>query len=327
MDLNFCVGYEAIIIIVMAIQAQLYSENIGFQSCGGSPDFAWIDNGCGAGGGGGFNQVCFDLPQKPQPYQQQLQQQMQQLQTQRLHRNQQNLLCDDGFIVSPLHLKNNTSNQQQSVGFSQTMAAYFEKQGQEIDQFIKLQNDRLRVLLQEQRKQQLSAIVKKIEENASIMFRRKDEEIAKAVNKSMELENLLHRLEMENQSWQRVAQENEAMIVSLNSALEQMRERACCCVNRGAEDAESCCDLNTEETEQNRGVPCLDGKEKVVEEEDEDGSRRKTTMVCRSCNSRESCVLFLPCRHLCSCRNCEAFLDSCPVCRTPKKASIEALIF
>lgn len=129
----------------------------------------------------------------------------------------------------------------------------------------------------------------------------------------MELEDFLRKLEAENQAWQRVAQENEAMVVSLNNTLEQYRERVSCCLINGADDAESCCDNREEEEAESDGV-------------DYEQIRMKMK-VCKSCNSRSSCVLFLPCRHLCSCKACEAVLDCCPVCRTPKKASIEALIF
>lgn len=183
------------------------------------------------------------------------------------------------------------------------------------------------MLLQEQRKQQVEILLKKIEPKVSVILGQKDEEIAKATNKTMELQNLLWKLEMENQAWQRVAQENEAMVVSLNNTLDQLREQASCCFNNnGVDDAESCCEVNREETiaeeeteEKNRAA-----SENGRQEQDEDAT--KLGMVCKCCNSRSSCVLFLPCRHLCSCKDCAAFLDSCPICKTAKKAIIEALI-
>ena len=192
--------------------------------------------------------------------------------------------------------------------------------------FTFIQNERLRLLLQEQRKQQVAVLLKKIEPKASILLRQKDEEIAKATNKTMELQNLLKKLEMENQAWQRVAQENEAMVFSLNNTLEQLREQASCCFSNGVDDAESCCEVNREgmETEENRGFAGHVADHR--QEQDEEGTRKMTTMVCKCCNSRNSSVLFLPCRHLCSCKDCATFLDSCPICRTAKKASIEALI-
>ncbi|OMO92746.1 hypothetical protein COLO4_17340 [Corchorus olitorius] len=286
----------------MAIQAQLYSENIGFPLCG-SQD--WIDNGCG----GAFNQFCFGgLQQKPSLQQLQQLQQFQQLQNQ-----QQTLLAASSFK------NNDNNNNRDSVMSSSNLV---EKQRHDIDQFIRSQNERLGLLLQEQRKQLVAVLVKKIESKASVLLRQKDEEIAKATNKTMELEILLRKLEFESQAWQRVAQENEAMVMSLNNTLEQLREQASCCFNNGVDDAESCCEVNGEEgieTEENRG-----GFTGHVFEQGQETTVK--SMVCKCCNSRSSCVLFLPCRHLCSCKDCEAFLDSCPICRTPKKAIIEAII-
>lgn len=54
---------------------------------------------------------------------------------------------------------------------------------------------------------------------------------------------------------------------------------------------------------------------------------REVVMICKRCHSRRSCFLFLPCRHLSSCKDCEAFLEACPICGMPKKGSVEALIF
>lgn len=170
----------------------------------------------------------------------------------------------------------------------------------------------MKLVLQEQRKQQYAGLLKKIESKTSVLLRQKDEEIAKAVNRTMELEVFLRRLEADNQAWQRVAQEKEAMVASLNNTLEQVLERSPCGINNGAEDAESCCDVDRNLEE--------------YEEEEEKQNRKGLYMLCKSCNLRSSCVLFLPCRHLCSCKVCEGLLDSCPVCRTAKKASIEALI-
>ncbi|XP_022763046.1 probable BOI-related E3 ubiquitin-protein ligase 3 [Durio zibethinus] len=302
----------------MAIQAQLYSDNIGFP-LSGSQD--WIENGCG--GVGGFNQFCFSLQQKSQLQQLQQQQQFQQLQNQQ-PRNQ-SLYFDNSLVPSPLK-NNNNSNNRESMMYCQSTVSQVENQRHEIDQFITSQNERLRLLLQEQRKQQAAVMVNKIESKASLLLRQKDEEIAKATNKTMELQNLLKKLEMENQAWQIVAQENEAMVLSLNNAIEQLRERASSCFNNGVDDAESCCEVNREgmETEENRGFAGLVADQ--GQEQDEERPRKMMTMVCKCCNSRSSCVLFLPCRHLCSCKDCAAFLDSCPVCRTAKKACIEALI-
>ncbi|KAJ6985776.1 hypothetical protein NC653_023653 [Populus alba x Populus x berolinensis] len=265
----------------MAIEAQ-------FPFCGGSQQ-DWMDYGCG-----GLNQY-FNVEQQKQ---QQLQQcNMHQLQNYQLQRNQ-NLFSDNTLVSAS---KNNCNTSNLSMG-----TAYDEKQRQEIDHYIRLQNERLRLVLQEQKRRQLGSLLKKLESKALPILKQKDEEIAQAAKRTVELGEFLKKLEFENHTWQRMAQENEAMVVSLNNTIEQLRENSSGCFNNGAEDAESCCDVSS-------------GAEEGFLD-------RKMLMVCKGCNSRNSCILFLPCRHLCSCKACVAFLDSCPVCQTPKKASIEALM-
>ncbi|GAB4838535.1 hypothetical protein Ancab_028081 [Ancistrocladus abbreviatus] len=326
----------------MAVQAQIYPENLGIPFCGSQDWMENTANGCG------FNEFSFNLQQKQQ-YQQQQQQKLQQqhqflLQLENQQQKNQFLAFENSLVLpqsknyasttttttttSTISNNNNNSiidqncsNSLLSMSLSQSMAVQLEKQRQEIDRYITLQNERLRLALQEQSKQQLASFLRKLEAKAVILMRQKDEEIATATKRAMELEEFMRKMELENQLWQRVAAENEAVIVSLNTTLEQLRERAACCLppnNNGipadVDDAESCC---VEETGENRRgdegeTPAFGGETKL--------------MVCKICNSRNSCVLFLPCRHLCSCKACEAFVDTCPVCKSVKQASIETLI-
>ncbi|MCD7459375.1 hypothetical protein HAX54_040734 [Datura stramonium] len=267
----------------MAIQAQLYSENLGFPL--GSSQDLMENNVCG------FNQFCLNpqQQQQQQPYLPQIQQQQFQILNQK---NNQNLM---------------NTNSTQSPTFPQSLACQFDKQRLDIDQFICLQNERLRLAVQEQRKQQVALILRNCETKTQFLLKQKDEEIAKATNRSKELEDFLKRIEMENQTWQRIAKENEAIVLSLNNTIGQLKENACLSTNGGVGDAESCCDVPPTENE----VP---------------SSKQTRKMMCKSCNSSKSCMVFLPCRHLSSCKNCDPFLHSCPLCNMVKKASIEALI-
>ncbi|GAU33639.1 hypothetical protein TSUD_310470 [Trifolium subterraneum] len=127
----------------------------------------------------------------------------------------------------------------------------FDQQKDEVDHFLRTQNEKLRIFVQQQRKQQAEALLKKIELDVFYMLRQKDEQIAQAVNRRLELEEFLTRLEIENQAWRRAAHETEAMVLSLQNDLEQMKERASYRYNN---DAESCCDIKNheEETGENR---------------------------------------------------------------------------
>lgn len=145
------------------------------------------------------------------------------------------------------------------------------------------------------------------------MIKQKEEDLAQARKRSLELEDCLKKAEMESEAWQRIAKEKEAMVLSLTNTLEQVRERGLWDNSNKAEDTESCCG------------PC-DEERREKEEEDEDDEEGKRIRVCKSCKSRSSCVLFLPCRHLCSCYFCEALLEFCPVCKTAKEGCMEVLL-
>ncbi|CAA7016580.1 unnamed protein product [Microthlaspi erraticum] len=228
------------------------------------------------------------------------------------------LIGNNGGIRSGIEQSFMNNNLQSQKDFSQQtlfphqqnrsqsfLDAHMEKQRQEIDQFIRLQNERLRYVLQEQRKQTMEMILRKMETKALVLMTQKEEEITKALSKNMELEDLLRKMEMENQTWQRVARENEEMVATLNSTLEQVRERAATCHDAAAED---------------EGSSCGGG--------DSFPAEKKMSSCCLNCGSNGvTRVLFLPCRHLCCCTDCETGLVLCPICNTPKKNRIEAFIF
>ncbi|KAK4724566.1 hypothetical protein R3W88_027345 [Solanum pinnatisectum] len=268
----------------MAIQAHLYSENLEFSL--GSLQDLMDDNACG------FNQFCFN----PQPEQQQQQPYLLQIQQQQFQ------------ILNQKSNIQNLMNSSNSTMFPHSLASQFEKQRVEIDQFISLQNERLKLALQEQRKQQVELILRNYKSKTHLLLKQKDEEIMKACNRSKELEDFLRRIEMENQTWQRIANENEAIVVSLNNTIEQLRENACF-QSTNVGDAESCCDVQP-----------IEGKVQSSQQE------QTIKMMCKRCNSSKSCMVFLPCRHLSSCKDCETCLHSCPLCNMVKKATIEALI-
>ncbi|KAK8563073.1 hypothetical protein V6N13_018386 [Hibiscus sabdariffa] len=156
--------------------------------------FSLVDSGGNGRGNGGLNQFCFGHQWKLQPPQQQ--QQLQQ------------------HFLQPENRSFCFENNGESVMNCRIMAPQVEEQRHEIDQFIKSQNESLRLLLQQQRKQQVAAMAKKLESKATLLLVQKDAQLAKATSKTMELQNLVNNLEMENQEWRRVAQENDVRIKS-----------------------------------------------------------------------------------------------------------------
>ncbi|GER42341.1 SBP (S-ribonuclease binding protein) family protein [Striga asiatica] len=253
----------------MAIQAQMYS-GFGF---GGSQGYL-MDNSCALN----FT-----------PQQQKLQDEQQSMQR----------------VPPPPFMSRYNMDDQLSGAFYQTVCAQFDNQRNEIELFISSQNGRLRMAVQEQRRQQTTQFMKKYESKIQNIIRQKDEEIEKAGKRTVELQDYLRRMEIERQTWQRAARESEAAAASLSSTINRLREETP--AGGAAGDAESCCCPGDG-----------DGFGKLWNLEGK--------MICQRCNVRVSCVIMLPCKHLCSCRDCEALLESCPVCKVVKRASIEALI-
>ena len=79
----------------------------------------------------------------------------------------------------------------------------------------------MRYMLREHGKQ-VMALLKKLESRSLHVLREKDEEIAQAIKKRVELEEYLRKLEAENMKWQKVAQEKETMALSLYKTLGEM---------------------------------------------------------------------------------------------------------
>lgn len=180
-----------------------------------------------------------------------------------------------------------------SMAFPQSLATLLEKQRQETNWVLQLQNQRLKSMLQNESRQHQDILLQRYQSKMTSIMWRKDEELAIATKKTMELEQCLRDTEIENQKWQRKAKENEAKVSELNNTLTQVRDRAI--------DAESACDFSS-----NR--------------------RNSKNMNCKLCNGKRSCVVFLPCRHLCSCRSCDVSVEFCPVCESVKEASMEVYL-
>lgn len=198
--------------------------------------------------------------------------------------------------------------------FSNALTQEFERQTRQIDIFLQLQNERLRCALQQQNKKQITTLLNSIEPNALARVRQTEQDLATVTRRTRELEECLKMAEMEAEAWKRMAMENEAMVLGLNNMLGQARESLCwASINGGpAQDSESVCECDWAEG----------GKTAVQENETAGGvGTRKTG--CKGCKTQRSCVVFLPCKHLCACRECASLLAMCPVCKSVKEGTVE----
>lgn len=194
----------------------------------------------------------------------------------------------------------------------------------DIDRIISHHTKKVRMELEERQKQQARVLVAAIGEGVTKKLKEKDEQIQRMGKINMVLQEKVKSLYVENQLWRDMAQTNEAAANSLRSNLEQVLahfgdERISAGGNlAGAvveEDVESCCGSS-------------DHGAAAEEEEEIDGRRTlageaNDNRMCKRCGERESCVLLLPCRHLCLCAVCgSSLLHTCPVCNSNMNATV-----
>lgn len=199
----------------------------------------------------------------------------------------------------------------------------------ELDSLLSIwfQNERLRSGVEEIRKRHCRAMLSALEDRVAKRMMEKDAELEMARRRNADLEEKLRQLASENQIWFNVARNNEAVVSGLRSTLEQaLLQNAAVGVppvegvgdsDGGAfavDDAQSCC----------FEARIAGGDEEADAERKNKALKRR--MECKVCGEREACVLVLPCRHFCLCRDCESFVDTCPVCQSAKNGNLHVFL-
>ncbi|KAL8461956.1 hypothetical protein ACS0TY_033154 [Phlomoides rotata] len=216
-----------------------------------------------------------------------------------------------------------------SVTFlGEDLSFHFQQQQLEVDRFIAQHTEKVRIEIEERRKRYSRRITAAVEENIMKKLKAKEAEIEKIGKLNWALEERVKSLCVENQIWRDVAQSNEATANALRCNLEQVLaqfqdEQDLHRADNGPaalmDDAQSCCGSNFDEIGPTVRSPTTDREHTSNVNDLCIGARDR---MCRSCGKEESRVLLLPCRHLCLCTFCGSSLHTCPVCNTPKTASV-----
>ncbi|XP_076909891.1 putative BOI-related E3 ubiquitin-protein ligase 3 [Bidens hawaiensis] len=190
----------------------------------------------------------------------------------------------------------------------------------EIDQLVARHAEKLKLEIEAKRRRYSRKLISAVDERITHMLRAKDDEIMKMVRLNCALEERVKSLCIENQIWRELAETNEATANALRSNLKQVLEQL---VNNDiqhsttndnavvalADDAESCCESNNEHS-------------LAEQDNSNNNSNSNVNRLCKSCWKAESCVLLLPCRHLCLCTVCASSVHICPICKSSKNISV-----
>ncbi|KAK9741320.1 hypothetical protein RND81_03G097400 [Saponaria officinalis] len=221
------------------------------------------------------------------------------------------------------NINNNNSSDGGSFAFlGQDLSLQIMQQDLELDRFISNHMERMKVEIEERKKQQLTRIISAMGESLGRKLREKEEELTKIGRINYALEEKVKSLCLENQIWRDLAQTNEATANALRTNLEQLLQQ----INDNAavpvpaaqdEDAVSCCGSTAGDVGADReDVGESMGNGWIYRGKKDDGRK------CRKCGEGESSVLLLPCRHLCLCTACGPAVNVCPICYTVKNASV-----
>ncbi|KAL3522990.1 hypothetical protein ACH5RR_015824 [Cinchona calisaya] len=255
-------------------------------------------------------------------------------------------------LFATSHQKNNNNDHlSQFPSFlGEQVFPYINQYQLDIDSIISQHTKKIRMELAERQKQQAIILMGAIGEGVAKKLKEKDEQIQRMGKLNLALQERIKSIYVENQLWRDLAQTNEATANSLRTNLEQVLahisdERLSAGGGGGGmaveDDAESCCGScdhgNEREAEeetspeqqrnlagQAQGGTC---SKLVVEAQDKDetkvNSYNGNSRMCKMCGERESCVLLLPCRHLCLCTLCgSTLLHTCPVCKSNMNATV-----
>lgn len=190
------------------------------------------------------------------------------------------------------------------------LSLQIQQQQLDVDRLISQHMDKVRIEIEEKRKMQSRRIIEALEQGVMKRLRAKEQEIERIGKLNWALEERVKSLCIENQIWRDLAQTNEATATALRSNLEQVLAAQ---VGRGATVDEA--------------AAVADDAESCYGSSDEDERRTlagggEGSGMCRNCGKEESCVLLLPCRHLCLCTVCGSSVHVCPICKSTKDASV-----
>ncbi|XP_022872314.1 E3 ubiquitin-protein ligase BOI-like isoform X2 [Olea europaea var. sylvestris] len=180
----------------------------------------------------------------------------------------------------------------------------FNLPNEEIKKYIRIQEEHVAKGLRDLKQRHTTSLLMALENLLSKQLQEKDLEFKIITQKNLELVESMKKVTAEAQSWCYMAKYNESVCNILKTNLQLAMQDS----NQGKEgfgdseidDAESFVDPNNY-----LSLPGGLGKPKSV----------KNNMVCKLCKMKEVCILLMPCRHLCLCKDCEGSVRVCPVCR------------
>ncbi|EOY00523.1 hypothetical protein QUC31_014240 [Theobroma cacao] len=196
-----------------------------------------------------------------------------------------------------------------------------DRQKEEFDQYIKIQEEHLTKGIRDMKQRHMASFLAAIEKGVSKKLREKDIELETTNRKNRELVERIKQVATEAQNWHYRAKYNESVVNVLKSNLQQA-------ISQGAEQGkegfgDSEVDDAASYVDPNNFLSIPVGAAKSFSRNHHGA---KEQMICRACKAKEVSILLMPCRHLCLCKDCDVFINVCPVCQVMKTAGVQVYL-
>ncbi|KAL2903331.1 putative BOI-related E3 ubiquitin-protein ligase 3 [Bienertia sinuspersici] len=193
-----------------------------------------------------------------------------------------------------------------------------ERQNEEFDHYIKIQQEQLAKGVRDMKQRHMASFVNTIEDGISKKLREKETELENMNRKNRELMEKIKQVATDAHNWQYRAKYNESMVNILKNNLQNAISQG---VDQGKEGfGDSEVDDATSYVDPTNYLTMAGGRGKSI------AGPSLEHLRCRACRVRDVSMLLMPCRHLCVCKECDGFISICPVCSTPKNASVEVYL-
>ncbi|KAF9606292.1 hypothetical protein IFM89_024960 [Coptis chinensis] len=190
-----------------------------------------------------------------------------------------------------------------------------DRQHEELDHYIRLQENHIATGLREMKQRQMASVLGIIENEVNKKLQEKEIKVEIMTLKNRELADKIQQVTMEAQSWQHRAKYNESVLNVLKSDLKQAIALSANQPKEGYGDSEVENEASSYIDHKNRPVLGGDGRPRTCR-----------GLTCKTSKINEVSILFLPCRHLCLCEDCEGSINVCPVCQSMKAASVQVFM-
>nr|XP_043617801.1 BOI-related E3 ubiquitin-protein ligase 1-like [Erigeron canadensis]XP_043617802.1 BOI-related E3 ubiquitin-protein ligase 1-like [Erigeron canadensis] len=187
-----------------------------------------------------------------------------------------------------------------------------DRQKEFIDHYVKIQEQNIAKGIRELNQKHTALLLNTLEKQVTRKLSEKDIEIVNMNRRNMELGLKIKQLAMEAQTWHYRAKYNESVVNALKNNLQQVIAQQ---PLQGKEEGFG--DSEVDDAASYTNINALGNPNQTFS---------MKPLNCKACNGKAVCVLLLPCRHLCLCKDCEALTDICPVCQATRNETVHVFM-